>query len=580
MALSQVVLGAGVTSQTSLLFVTAIVLVSSLILGGGTRPGFLGDVLLQLIAVPVLLLLVSTIFPAKNPATQPFAPAGLEGAQLRSARWAAAACALVCLWPLLQLVPLPPALWTRLPDREHLARSYELLSEPLPWRPVSMAPQATWAGWLSLIPAAAVFLGTALLGHQARRRQSLVLLAIGLFSVALGLLQVAQGPASSLRFFEFTNTLDAVGFFANRNHFAALLYCLTVFAVVWTIDCAVVSKARDRSLTPAVLTLIAAFTVIVVLIGAQAMARSRAGIALSIAALASAFLLVMADRRAKATSAALRLIIASVALGMTFAMQFALYRVMERFTSDPLADGRLIFTPRTYAIAKEHLLAGSGIGTFVPVYALHERTEDLLANTFVNHAHNDIVQLLLEAGAAGGILMFAAIAWLAYQIFQCWRPAPPDASDLDRGLKRAATIVVLLLAAHSFVDYPLRTGAMLAIMAFALGLLVEPPAGANPPEPGGSAEVPAARTQSKSSRSRRKSVMGGPAGSQPAPADYQWPAQAQAQGEPGEGVVVAPNVNWPQEWAQRPDTGPAEPRRPVAWPTKPGKPGKPDDPQA
>ena len=62
---------------------------------------------------------------------------------------------------------------------------------------------------------------------------------------------------------------------------------------------------------------------------------------------------------------------------------------------------------------------------------------------------------------------------------EIWRSAPArGASELDWTLARAATIVVALLVAHSFVDYPLRTGAMMAVMAFACALLIEPPLGA------------------------------------------------------------------------------------------------------
>jgi hypothetical protein len=68
--------------------------------------------------------------------------------------------------------------------------------------------------------------------------------------------------------------------------------------------------------------------------------------------------------------------------------------------------------------------------------------------------------------------------WLVRRSVQIWRSAPPHrASDLDWSLARAATMVVALLIVHSLVDYPLRTGAMAAIMAFACALLIEPPAG-------------------------------------------------------------------------------------------------------
>ena len=570
-------LGEAATSQTSLLHVTIVVLAACLVLGGGTRPGHTGDVLLQLFSVPFLILFISALFPTIAPASVSLAGAELRSEQLRSARLAALVCGLVCLWPLLQLVPLPPAIWRLLPDRDHFVRSFELLAQPLPWLPVSMVAQATWAGWLSLMPPVTVFLGTLLLGYQGRRRLSLALLAIGLAHVVLGLTQVAQGPGSSLRFYEVTNALDAVGFFANRNHYAALLYCLTVFAVVWAIDCAVTAKAQDKTLAPAVLTMIGVFTVLVVLIGAQAMARSRAGIGLSIAALAGAFLLAMVDGRARSTPSGLRLLVAATALGVMFSLQFALYRVMERFTTDTLADWRLIFTKRTYAAAIEHVFVGTGIGTFIPVYSLYERTEDLLPNTYANHAHNDLVQLLLEAGAPGAILMCGIAVWLAYQIVQCWRPVPVGMTDVDQGLRRAATIVVALLALHSFVDYPLRTGAMMAVMAFALGLLVPPPVGVDPP---------ATETVASRSRTSRQSAPRtvGAVGRKPNPADYEWPVATEAARRSGP-TGPAAAIEWPKEWQRSgaanagsgtsADPGPAPTPAPAGWPTP--KTSKPPD---
>jgi hypothetical protein len=49
------------------------------------------------------------------------------------------------------------------------------------------------------------------------------------------------------------------------------------------------------------------------------------------------------------------------------------------------------------------------------------------------------------------------------------------ASELDWSLIRAATIAIALIAIHSFFDYPLRTGAMMAVIAYACALLIEPP---------------------------------------------------------------------------------------------------------
>ena len=50
----------------------------------------------------------------------------------------------------------------------------------------------------------------------------------------------------------------------------------------------------------------------------------------------------------------------------------------------------------------------------------------------------------------------------------------PAVLQIDQLLPRAATLIVGLLIAHSFVDYPLRTGAVISIFALACALLIEP----------------------------------------------------------------------------------------------------------
>ena len=96
-----------------------------------------------------------------------------------------------------------------------------------------MAPAATWLSLVSLLPPLAVFFATLLMSFRQRRLLSAWMLAFGAVSVFLGLSQVAGGPTSLLRLFANTNPTEAVGFFANRNHFAALLYVMILLAAAW-----------------------------------------------------------------------------------------------------------------------------------------------------------------------------------------------------------------------------------------------------------------------------------------------------------------------------------------------------------
>jgi len=449
-----------------LFYLCAVVVASSLFLGGGTRAGFLSDAILQLLSIPLLLVALWRSFEVQ-----------LAG----HSRWALWFClALVCV-PIFQLVPLPPALWAALPNRGLSAEAFAIVGQELPWMPMSVSPRATWLSAFSLVTPLAIFVGTLLLSYRERRLLSLVVLAVGILSVFVGLIQVAQGPSSPLRFFAFTNPTEAVGFFANRNHFAALLYSLMLLAAAWVAESVLATgpmSGRMRD-TASIMALVGGFTVLVILIAGQAMARSRAGLGLAIVALFGAIALMVSDRRGTSGTTPTKVLFGAIALAVTLAIQLTLYRIMEIFAFDPLEDGRIRFARRTIEAATAYMPLGSGMGTFVPVYATFERPEDTFGSAYVNHAHNDVLEVWLEAGVAGAALGGLFAIWLMLRSVAIWRRDPgPGMLELDRHLARAATIVAALLVAHSFVDYPLRTGALMALMAFACALLLQQPIGA------------------------------------------------------------------------------------------------------
>lgn len=493
-------------------------------LGGGTRNGFLSDSILQLSSIPLLLLSLWRMLDLR------------ASPELRRV-WLF--CFLVVLVPLLQLVPLPPAIWMALPHREPLAETFDLLGRPPPWMPISILPRDTYLSVLSLMPPLAIFLSALFLSHRERGLLSLTMLALGIISVFVGLLQVAQGPSSPLRFFEFTNLTEAVGFFANRNHFAALLYSLVPFAAAWTVATANPGPGGQRQGydTTYIIALLAGFTVIVILIVGQVMARSRAGLGLQILALFGAFAMAISDRRIASARTSTRLLLGATVLALTFAVQFALYRILDRFTSDPLSDARIVFVRNTIEAAKAYMPFGSGVGTFASVYPMFEAPQDLLANAYVNRAHNDILELWLETGVAGIGLMALFALWLTLKLLKIWRHAPL-ADNPGHLLPRAATFVIVLVIAHSFVDYPLRTGAMMAVMAFSCALLIDPVVSERETSPCQSPKGESVHVSEASlpTHSQRADAPSGPSTIEPLPRSKRW----------GEGI------EWPEEWRTSP----------------------------
>lgn len=425
-------------------------LLLALLLGGGTHQGLWSDAFVQLVG----LVLLGVTVP------------GLLGSSIRSTeRSALAIVAAIAAVPLLQLVRLPPFLWTALPGRSVVAAAYTTAGMDLPWLPVSLDPAATWRSFLSLAPAIAVFWATVCLGYRARRSLTLLVIAIGVVSVFLGLAQLMQGPSSALRFYPVTNPTNSVGFFANRNHYAAFLYSVIPFTTAWIVGL-LFDRRMDRIFGLAVSVLVYA-----ALILGLGMALSRAGIFLAIVAAVASLLLVASHEPRIARRGAI-VIGGATVLGGIAVIQFALFNLLGRFDDNILADYRLMIAETTIHAAKAFQPFGSGFGTFVPVYQMFEGV-DVLIPPFVNHAHDDWLELWLEGGWLSLALLAAFLIWFAFAGVRAWK-RHSEGRALDRAIAQAGSIVIVLLLLHSFVDYPLHTTALMVLFAFCCGLLIEP----------------------------------------------------------------------------------------------------------
>lgn len=91
---------------------------------------------------------------------------------------------------------------------------------------------------------------------------------------------------------------------------------------------------------------------------------------------------------------------------------------------------------------------GAGFGSFDPMFRLHEPF-GLLKLTYFNHAHNDFLEILLDSGLAGLLLMIAAIGWWLWASIRAWRHA--------QALPLLGSVLLLQVLIASAVDYPART---------------------------------------------------------------------------------------------------------------------------
>jgi O-antigen ligase len=425
--------------------VTVLWIAACVVLGGSSVGGAMGNAALQFGAVAIILAVLWRM------PERPFARAEILLLVL---------VGLLIVWLALTAIPMPPEFWTALPGRAPVAEGYRLLGTPLPWLPIALEPDRLPRSALGLLPVLATFLLVRGLDEGEQRLATLALVGIAVVSLVLGALQMAGGPDSPLRFYEVTNRVAPVGFFANGNHLGTLLLVALPFAAG-----ALHKRARDpKSEKRRGYTI--AFAVIALLLSVGLIsARSMAGVVLLVPALIGSVAVYAADGAAALRGRRLAAVAAlGVMLGLAAFALLSSPTVQNKFRDTPGSRG--VATPTTLAAAQDFLPIGSGLGSFVQVYGAHEPA-DLVTPTWMNHAHNDYAEAFLELGVPGALLIAGFLIW-----FLCFAYAAWTDERCSNANARAASVAILLLLAHSAVDYPLRTGAMAMVFALACALLV------------------------------------------------------------------------------------------------------------
>lgn len=380
-------------------------------------------------------------------------------AQMDEAKPLFALLALFALWMALQLVPMPSSVWQTLPDRDLIANLDRAAGLSESWRPVSLTPIRGFNALFSLaVPAAALMLA-AVVGARSRYLLQVVA-SLGVVDALLSLLQVVSGRGSPLFTYAITNDGSAVGLFANENHSA-------VFSAICLLTIARLGANSKFCKEPVWLRIAYAPAFALVLLSIFA-SGSRAGIAMGLLALlVSFFLFAMAingkgkpDRGALTLQAWIvkhpRTILGAfaVTIGLLIATFVFLGRMpgFESLASqDPLLDLRWKLLPLIGEMIGKHWLIGTGFGSFDRLYMVYEPTE-LLMPAYVNQAHNDWAQLVIEGGVPAVLLCLAILVWTARSIGIVVLKGQSGIADL---LFWGA--IFAIVAAASLVDYPLRT---------------------------------------------------------------------------------------------------------------------------
>lgn len=419
-----------------------LVLIAILAGGGGVAYGF-ANLVVQLAAIAVLAV--------NAPAVRGLWQAGTKPVALL--------CFATLALPLMQLVPLPHAVWIALPGRQ-LADESLLAVDAMGWFPVSLDSARTLVAFLGLLlPFAVLALGLSL-GRSTLVAVCRTVIALALAGFALGAVQVLSAGQSGLLYPE--NPMPGVMFstFANRNSAGLFMVCCLILL------CALpLGHARQREL---IVRVIAG----VLLTLGVLLTQSRSSMALlAIPALYLTLRLASAAwarRSANALQitrttgvAAAALIAAVFAAAMVLLPDSRIMTGIERFSQT--ADARTVIWEDARFAAKRYWPAGTGMGTFDEVFQVDESLEYLSTRT-AGRAHNDYLEIAIEAGAFGLALV---AMWAAFVLWQAIRAR----NSAHRWLAWGCAAILACIALQSIVDYPLRNQAMLGFAALMVALL-------------------------------------------------------------------------------------------------------------
>lgn len=434
--------------------IAAVFLVACMIFGGASAAAFVANARLQILAAIILLLLLF---------------AGGEPPPPRLARLLRWTVCLLLAFAAIQLVPLPPSVWTTLPGHAPAIEAFAAVGLPLPWLPLSLTPDRTVGSLLAFLPPLAMLFLVAPPSVGNRPLWPALIVAIALVQIVLGVAQMAGGRQSPLYFYDFTNWGRTVGLFANRNHHATFLLMSLPFAAMLAM-LAMRRPAPQHEKWAKAAMLASLFAVIA---GAILVNGSKAGILLLPLLLALCACQIRMDLTGRTPKLWLALTAAALLAGTAIAGASGLIAQEQLSDGDPSSrTSRAVLWQQSWSLAAANLPAGSGLGSFVPVYHL---SEDPLErpSTYVNHAHNDYLEWLLETGVIGLLLLAGFLTWFALRSWSAWRD--PAASPA-----RAASIAIVALLVHSAVDYPIRTAAIAVLFALCCVLLASPMKDASP----------------------------------------------------------------------------------------------------
>ncbi len=354
------------------------------------------------------------------------------------------------LYVLLQTIPFPLVVLKYLSPGSYRLREFYT---PGPAGPgaISLVPYRSLLEALKVVAFLTVF-SVAAIYFISRDRLKDFVVALSLFGFCLAVFAIVQKASWNGRLYwvrELTMGGKPFGPFVNRNHFAGFIGMI----IPLTLGHAITKHSREKKILYGFLAVIMSVALFFSL--------SRGGIVSFVSGMALFGFLLFASRYQQKKVWIIGVFIIAV---LTYLAWLGMDPIMQRFTqADITKEQRLIVWSTTLTAAKDFWLTGSGLGTFLHIFPLYAPAS--VQGGIYDHAHNDYLEFLLEAGLGGSMLLVCFIALLLWYAF---RSTFEGRSGI---MLMAALSSAMSMAVHSIFDFNLHILSNLLLFGTVLGMV-------------------------------------------------------------------------------------------------------------
>lgn len=374
-----------------------------------------------------------------------------------------------------QIIPLP-AFILRILSPSSLSLAQELKADIFSSATLTTIATVPWATHIEIIKLLTFVMTYFIVVNNFNSINKIERLIIGLMIIGgaeaiYGLVQYVSGDEMIFNFTALDHTKDRlIGTFPSPDHFAAYMK-MCIFTglgyLMYISDFGNLSESGRKNKKNIVESLkdffidnkgwegkVSLCIVIILMSTAVIFTKSRSGIL----SLVISFICFFALVRTKFSSKKMIQLVAVILLfTMLAGIWIGITPVFDRYlnlnANKEVEEGRFSIWQSTFNIFKDYPVFGSGLGSFVHIYpAYTTRTNQ----GWVNHAHNDWLELLSDMGITGFIIVLTGFILLSTQkLFKGFSGSGGRIVFIYFGLYMA----IFSIAVHCITDFNLKTTA-------------------------------------------------------------------------------------------------------------------------